>query len=71
MRNAGVMCELASSVIEYVALCALSFLFFASCLCYKKCITTTEFHPEYYCPRGTHNVIFLLLRSFLCVFILP
>lgn len=38
---------------------------------YKKCITTTEFHTEYYCPHGSHNrtrcVCMWAIRRFLQV----
>lgn len=36
-------------------------IFFFVCSVIKNVSQTTEFHPEYYCSRGTHNVTFFLL----------
>lgn len=33
---------------------------------YKKCITTTEFHPGYYCPPGSHNRASVCVRVCRC-----
>lgn len=35
-----------------------------SCLVIKNVSQTTEFHPEYYCSRGTHNVTFFFAVFF-------